>query len=219
MPHAPIVPDWEGRSHEDSHEDVPEYLPDIPTHDNINSREAAAKAKALMPQRRRMVCREIETHPGDYSCDDFCNGFLRELQHGGVSGMLTGLWQHGLIWRVGRKRNERGNYEATLALSPDLIGRLDEVDWDTPLRTIQETWSLTGYHVVNTVPTVTPPPLPTIVFTCTGCGNTSMERDLFSKYGKPQVVGFIREKRLMEAKCAKCNAKPRKGLQAIWREQ
>ena len=57
------------------------------------------------------------------------------------------------------------------------------------------------------------------VFSCTGCGDIKSEADLFSKYGKPQVVGFIKDKRLMEAKCAKCDSRPRKGLQAIWREQ
>jgi hypothetical protein len=61
-------------------------------------------------------------------------------------------------------------------------------------------------------------------FVCQGCGKVSELKDMYSKWGKPQVVGWMLnrdgvEKRLMEAKCITCETKPRKGLQAIWREQ
>lgn len=54
---------------------------------------------------------------------------------------------------------------------------------------------------------------------CTGCGIYVPLSQLQSKYGKPQVVGYIKDKRLMEAKCPSCDKKPHKGMQAVWKEQ
>jgi hypothetical protein len=60
-------------------------------------------------------------------------------------------------------------------------------------------------------------------FLCTGCGAQSTYAALSSKYGKPQLVGEIKDKRLVEAKCQVCEEKGRRSkgarMQAIWREQ
>ena len=54
--------------------------------------------------------------------------------------------------------------------------------------------------------------------TCTGCGAGRKVSDLSSKYGKAQLLGEIKGLRMWEATCQTCNAKAKKGLQAIWKE-
>lgn len=56
-------------------------------------------------------------------------------------------------------------------------------------------------------------------FTCTGCGTEEALENLTSRFGKPQLVGEVKGKRLIEARCAVCDSHPHKGLQAVWKEQ
>jgi hypothetical protein len=64
-----------------------------------------------------------------------------------------------------------------------------------------------------------PEPVKVAVFVCQTCGKTAFENDMWSKWGKPQLVGEIKGKRLLEARCHTCEPKPKKGLQSVWREQ
>jgi hypothetical protein len=60
---------------------------------------------------------------------------------------------------------------------------------------------------------------PGVVVACTVCGDEKRLGDLASKYGKPQLVGQVREKGLWEARCYTCQPKHHKGgLESIWRE-
>lgn len=191
---------------------------DIYVHGDINSRDAAKAARLNVAARRQYICEVIEAHPGEYSCYDFCEGFLKEVGHGGVSGTLNGLWENGLLWRVGRKPNGRGQNEWALSLSPELFGHTVDVDWDENLVDISTKWGLP--HRINTftneVTDPNPPYMPK--FVCQGCGAERHLDALDSKWGKPQLVGEIKGKRLMEARCPKCDLKPHKGMQAVWKE-
>ena len=54
---------------------------------------------------------------------------------------------------------------------------------------------------------------------CTGCGAVRRLDQLSSRFGRPQLMGEIKGKRLWEAKCPTCDKNNTKGMQAIWKEQ
>jgi hypothetical protein len=67
---------------------------------------------------------------------------------------------------------------------------------------------------------VTPSTEVTVKAQCTGCGAICPLDQLHSKYGKPQLVGEVRGKRLWEAKCHACDKPSRAArMQAIWKER
>ncbi len=68
-------------------------------------------------------------------------------------------------------------------------------------------------------PTVTEPVGRTVWAECTGCHKASPLDTLSSKYGKPQLVGEVKGKRLWEAKCHVCKPSKASRLEAIWKER
>ena len=119
------------------------YDADIPTWPDPNSRDAAAAAKANIAYRRKYICWRIGNEPDAYSCWDFCEGYLKSLGHGGVSGTISGLVKHGLLLRSPeRKRNGRGQREWAYRLHPTIRANWQAIDWDMSLEDLANTWDL-----------------------------------------------------------------------------
>ena len=173
---GPLRPEWDNAG----------YDPDVPTHDDPNSRFAASTVN--IAARRQFICEAVEHNPGDFNCYDFCEGMLKKVGHGGVSGTISGLVTHGLLQRVGRKPNGRNKPEWTYDLHPNLVGHLPDIDWDLDLVEIAQKWDLD-----LTVPDETPPdeaivaepprPMENRVFVCQG-----VKAKTLSKCGEPHTL-------------------------------
>jgi len=196
MPHAPIAPDWEGRSHEDSHEDVPEF-PIGPAHGQARATDlptAKAAAAQVKPGGARYAL--LKAHLLDL------RGMTDE-----EAALTAGL---PLTSEYATRCSElvRAGYLEDTAMTRQ--GR-------SGVRRVVRVITQSGIDLMEEHGQK---PVVYGTFMCQGCGAIKSEADLDSKYGKPQVVGWMTTgKRLMEAKCVRCDRKPRRGLQAIWREQ